>query len=88
MAACTGEHQFGSDGVCQRCSHWDPKHHTDPVHLWTGMLVCGKPKSWCEAEIVVVGAQVRNATDVEERCTCQPCKDAVQRARDQYARPR
>lgn len=82
---CT-EHDFGPDGVCHRCQHWDPKHDTGPVHLANGIYVHGKPRLWCGAEPVIVGRQVRNATDAEERCTCEPCKTALADAKAEVAK--
>lgn len=82
---CTGEHDFAPDGVCRRCQHWDPQHDTTPVHLATGLYVHGKPRLWCRAEVIIVGRQVRNATDTEERCTCEPCKAALAAAKARHA---
>jgi hypothetical protein len=59
----------------------------EPVHLWSGITVCSELKSWCGAEIVVIynvdtgKNHVTNATDAEERCTCESCLASLREAK-------
>lgn len=53
----------------------------ETIHLWTGLLVCGKPESWCGAEFVIEYEEgddgpvrkVKNGTENKERATCSEC---------------
>jgi hypothetical protein len=55
----------------------------NPIHLWTGITVCGHPKSWCGAELKVEGNLVRNATATEAKCTCEVCIAALNAVREE-----
>lgn len=56
-----------------------------PIHLATGVRVCGKPRSWCRRAIIIENGIATNATEARERATCVACCDAHDHALAHHA---